>query len=131
AGLMHAFVEKEDIHTSTAKRLFGVEGEDLTAEHRRMAKTVNFGILYGISAFGLAQRLGISNADAKDLIDLYFEKYPNINMYMADTIAFAKENGFVETLMGRRRYIPDINNKNRNVRQFAERTAINAPIQGT
>ena len=130
-GLLEAFQSGEDIHTSTAMRLFGNDKDEVTSEERRQAKTVNFGILYGISAFGLAQRLGISNPDAKDLIDLYFEKYPKINSYISETLGFAKENGFVETLKGRRRYIPDINNKNRNVRMFAERTAINAPIQGS
>lgn len=130
-GLLAAFERGEDIHTSTAMRLFDLAAEEVTAEQRRRAKTTNFGILYGISAFGLAQRLGIDNADAKELIDLYFEKYPRINEYIARTIGFATENGYVETLFGRRRYIPDINAKNRNVRGFAERTAINAPIQGT
>ncbi|MBE0645320.1 MAG: DNA polymerase I [Bacteroidetes bacterium] len=130
-GLIEAFEIGEDIHTSTAMRLFDLEADQVTSEQRRRAKTTNFGILYGISAFGLAQRLGIDNGDAKDLIDLYFEKYPRINEYIARTIGFAKENGFVETLLGRRRYIPDINAKNRNIRSFAERTAINAPIQGS
>lgn len=130
-GLLAAFDGGEDIHTSTAMRLFDLAAEHVTAEQRRRAKTTNFGILYGISAFGLAQRLGIDNADAKDLIDRYFEKYPRINEYIARTIGFAKENGYVETLFGRRRYIPDINAKNHTVRSFAERTAINAPIQGT
>ncbi|MDT8322558.1 MAG: DNA polymerase I [Bacteroidota bacterium] len=130
-GMIEAFTEGEDIHRSTAVRLFEVAGDAVTAEQRRMAKTTNFGILYGISAFGLAQRLGIDNNDAKDLIDRYFAKYPRINDYIARTIAFAKEHGYVETMLGRRRYIPDINSKNRNVRMFAERTAINAPIQGS
>ncbi len=130
-GLMAAFVSNEDIHTSTAMRLFGAAAGDVTSDMRRQAKTVNFGILYGISAFGLAQRLGISNADAKDLIDLYFEKYPRINRYITDTISFAKAHGYVQTIKGRRRYLPDINNKNRSVRMFAERVAINAPIQGS
>jgi DNA polymerase I len=130
-GLIEAFDQGEDIHTSTAMRLFDLSADEVTSEQRRRAKTTNFGILYGISAFGLAQRLGIDNGDAKELIDLYFEKYPRINEYIARTIGFAKENGFVETLLGRRRYIPDINAKNRNIRSFAERTAINAPIQGT
>ncbi|MFA6235162.1 MAG: DNA polymerase, partial [Bacteroidota bacterium] len=121
----------EDIHTSTAMRLFDLAANQVTSEQRRRAKTTNFGILYGISAFGLAQRLGIDNGDAKDLIDLYFEKYPRINEYIARTIGFANENGFVETLLGRRRYIPDINAKNRNIRNFAERMAVNAPIQGS
>lgn len=130
-GLMAAFTSREDIHTSTAMRLFSVASGDVTADMRRRAKTVNFGILYGISAFGLAQRLGIPNADAKDLIDLYFEKYPRINRYISETLSFAKVNGYVQTLKGRRRYLPDINNKNRTVRMFAERVAINAPIQGS
>ncbi len=130
-GLIEAFNSGEDIHSSTAMKLFDVPAEELTAEMRRRAKTVNFGILYGISAFGLAQRLGISNADAKDLIDRYFDRYPMINDYIARTIAFAKAHGYVETMRGRRRYIPDIASSNRNVRMFAERTAINAPIQGS
>lgn len=130
-GLMAAFASNEDIHTSTAMRLFGAAAGDVTSDMRRQAKTVNFGILYGISAFGLAQRLGVSNADAKDLIDLYFEKYPRINRYITDTIAFAKTHGYVQTIKGRRRYLPDIHNKNRTVRMFAERVAINAPIQGS
>jgi len=130
-GMLHAFASGEDIHASTAMRLFGVSGGEVTSDMRRQAKTTNFGILYGISAFGLAQRLGISNPDAKDLIDLYFSRYPKINRYIAQTIGFAKTNGYVETIMGRRRYLPDIHNKNRNVRMFAERVAINAPIQGS
>jgi DNA polymerase I len=130
-ALAAAFASGEDIHASTAMRLFDVPAEGVTAELRRRAKTVNFGILYGISAFGLAQRLGIPNNDAKELIDLYFEKYPRISDYLVRTVAFAQAHGFVETLLGRRRYIPDINNRNRNVRMFAERTAINAPIQGS
>ncbi|MBN1447738.1 MAG: DNA polymerase I [Bacteroidetes bacterium] len=130
-GLLAAFEHGEDIHTSTAMRLFDIPAEEVTSEQRRRAKTTNFGILYGISAFGLAQRLGIDNNDARELIDRYFEKYPKINRYITETIAFAKENGYVETLLGRRRYIPDIRSKNRNVRMFAERTAINAPIQGS
>ena len=130
-GLLEAFESGEDIHTSTAMRLFDISAGEVTAEQRRRAKTTNFGILYGISAFGLAQRLGIENNDAKELIDMYFEKYPRINRYIADTIAFCTEHGYVETLLGRRRYIPDIRSKNRNVRMFAERTAINAPIQGS
>ncbi len=130
-GLLEAFIGGEDIHSSTAMRLFDIPAEEVTSEQRRRAKTTNFGILYGISAFGLAQRLGIDNNDAKDLIDLYFDRYPRINEYIAGTIAFAKEHGYVQTLLGRRRYIPDINSKNRNVRMFAERTAINAPIQGS
>ena len=130
-AMLEAFQSNEDIHQSTACRLYDVTPELVTPEMRRYAKTTNFGILYGISAFGLAQRLHISNTDAKDLIDLYFSKYPKINHYIANTLAFAKQHGYVETIRGRRRYIPDINNRNRTVRQFAERTAINAPIQGS
>lgn len=130
-GMLAAFESGTDIHSSTAMTLFNVPPEEVTAEMRRVAKTTNFGILYGISAFGLAQRLGIPNADAKDLIDVYFERFPKINEYIASTIGYARKNGYVETLMGRRRYLADINNKNRNVRMFAERMAINAPIQGT
>ncbi len=130
-GLIDAFRHGEDIHSSTAMKLFDVPAAEVTGEMRRRAKTTNFGILYGISAFGLAQRLGISNADAKDLIDRYFDRYPRINAYIMKTIAFAQSHGYVETLLGRRRYIPDIKSSNRNVRMFAERTAINAPIQGS
>lgn len=130
-GLLDAFRHGEDIHSSTAMKLFDVPAAEVTSEMRRRAKTTNFGILYGISAFGLAQRLGISNADAKDLIDLYFDRYPRISAYIMKTIAFAQSHGYVETLLGRRRYIPDIKSSNRNVRMFAERTAINAPIQGS
>jgi len=130
-GLMEAFAGGEDIHAATAVKLFNVPSGEVTSEMRRVAKTTNFGILYGISAFGLAQRLGIPNADAKDLIDVYFEKYPKINRYLAQPIAFARERGYVETIMGRRRYLPDIRSRNRNLRMFAERMAINAPIQGS
>jgi DNA polymerase-1 len=130
-GLLEAFRAGADIHASTAAKLFGVDAAGVTPDMRRRAKTTNFGILYGISAFGLAQRLGISNADAKDLIDTYFERFPRINEWIARTIAFAKEHGYVETLRGRRRYIPDIASRNRNTRMFAERMAINAPIQGS
>jgi len=129
--MIEAFSSGEDIHSSTAMRLFDIDADAVTSEQRRRAKTTNFGILYGISAFGLAQRLGIDNNDAKDLIDRYFEKYPRISEYIERTTVFARENGYVETLCGRRRYIPDINSKNRNIRMFAERTAINAPIQGS
>ncbi|MDH7516469.1 MAG: DNA polymerase I [Bacteroidota bacterium] len=130
-GLIEAFARGEDIHASTAMKLFNVRREEVTPEMRRVAKTTNFGILYGISPYGLAQRLGIPNPDAKDLIDVYFRKYPDIDRYIRRTIASARENGYVETLMGRRRYLPDIRSANRNVRMLAERMAINAPIQGS
>lgn len=131
-NMIQAFKNGEDIHARTAKEIFGLDSlDDVTANHRRKAKEVNFGIPYGVSAYGLASRLGISNGEGKEMIEQYFERFPGIKTYIDDTIAFAKENGFVTTLMGRRRYIPDINSRNWNMRGFAERTAINMPIQGT
>ncbi len=127
-----AFESGEDIHAGTARALFGIpEGEPVDREARRKAKEVNFGIPYGVSAFGLAQRLGISNAEGKALIDAYFIRFPGILKYMEETVAFAREHGYVRTLGGRRRPIRDIHASNVNARQFAERTAINTPIQGT
>ena len=127
-----AFKNGEDIHARTAKEIFGLNSlEDVTPNQRRKAKEVNFGIPYGVSAYGLASRLGISNTEGKEMIDQYFERFPGIQQYIDDTIQFARDNGFVATLMGRRRYIPDIHSRNWNVRGFAERTAINMPIQGT
>jgi DNA polymerase I len=131
-NMIQAFKNGEDIHARTAKEIFGLTTlGDVTPNHRRKAKEVNFGIPYGVSAYGLASRLGISNTEGKEMIDQYFERFPGIKTYIDDTIAFAKENGYVTTLMGRRRYIPDINSRNWNVRGFAERMAINMPIQGT
>lgn len=127
-----AFKNGEDIHARTAKEIFGLNSlEVVTTNQRRKAKEVNFGIPYGVSAYGLASRLGISNTEGKEMIDQYFERFPGIQQYINDTIQFARDNGFVATLMGRRRYIPDIHSRNWNVRGFAERTAINMPIQGT
>ncbi len=127
-----AFKNGEDIHARTAKEIFGLNSlADVTTNQRRKAKEVNFGIPYGVSAYGLASRLGISNTEGKEMIDQYFERFPGIQQYIDDTIQFARDNGFVATLMGRRRYIPDIHSRNWNVRGFAERTAINMPIQGT
>ncbi|MBR9861531.1 DNA polymerase I [bacterium] len=131
AAMMEAFHANLDIHTATASKVFGVELEKVDSEMRRKAKTVNFGIIYGISAFGLSQRVGISRTEAKEIIDAYFEQFPGIKKYMDDTIDYCRQNGYVKTLMGRRRYIPDINSNNRTVVGFAERNAINAPIQGT
>ena len=131
AHLINAFRNGQDVHASTAAKIFGIEVSEVTADQRRIAKTANFGIMYGISAFGLSQRLGISRADAKKIIDDYFEKFPAISSFIEDTLASARENGYVETLFGRRRYLPDINSRNATVRSLAERTAINAPIQGT
>ncbi len=130
-AMMQAFQDGTDIHTATAARVNKVELDAVTPEMRRNAKTVNFGIIYGISAFGLAERTGISRTEAKELIEQYFASYPNIKKYMDDTIQFAKDNGYVETLLGRRRYLRDINSSNFTVRGFAERNAINAPIQGS
>jgi len=130
-GMMDAFHQNLDIHTATASKVFGVKLEDVDSDMRRKAKTVNFGIIYGISAFGLSQRLGIPRKEAKEIIDNYFEQFGNIKKYMDDTIAFAKDKGYVQTIMGRRRYIRDINSGNATVRGFAERNAINAPIQGS
>jgi DNA polymerase-1 len=130
-GMIEAFRDGLDIHTATAARVWGVTLDEVDKEMRRRAKTVNFGIIYGISAFGLSQRIGIPRGEAKEIIENYFSKFPGIKDYMDTTQDFARQHGYVETLMGRRRYIRDINSKNATVRGFAERNAINAPIQGS
>jgi len=130
-AMLEAFKNDEDIHLSTAAKLFKLKPEDVTREQRGQAKGVNFGIIYGISAFGLSQNTGMSNKDAKQLIDNYFETYPNVKAFMDKSIATAREKGYAETLMGRKRFLPDINSNNRTVRSAAERNAINAPIQGS
>ncbi|MFH1005403.1 MAG: DNA polymerase I [Bacteroidota bacterium] len=127
--MIKAFREKQDIHTSTAAKVYGIT--EVTADMRRNAKMVNFGIIYGISAFGLAQRLNISRTEAKQIIDNYFIQYPKVKEYMNNIILLAKEKGYVETILGRRRYLRDINSNNATVRSFAERNAVNAPIQGS
>ncbi|HNV94970.1 MAG TPA: DNA polymerase I [Bacteroidales bacterium] len=129
--MISAFKQNIDIHTATASRIFGVATEQVTREMRSKAKVANFGIIYGISAFGLAQRLNINRTEAKQLIDQYFEKYPDVKKYINRQIELAREKGYVETLLKRRRYLPDINSRNATVRGFAERNAINAPIQGS
>ena len=130
--LIAAFQQGADIHTSTAMRVFGIErAEDVTANDRRNAKAVNFGVVYGISDFGLSNNLGISRKEAKAYIDTYFERFPGIKSYMESIVREARDKGYVETLFHRRREIPDINSRNFNVRSFAERTAINSPIQGS
>ncbi|WP_410501654.1 DNA polymerase I [Exiguobacterium acetylicum] len=129
--LVDAFLHDEDIHTQTASSVFGVEPEDVTGNMRRQAKAVNFGIIYGISDYGLSQNLNITRKEAQSFIDRYFELFPQIKQFMDTAIETARANGFVETLMNRRRNIPDINSKNFNLRGFAERTAINTPIQGS
>jgi len=130
-GMMDAFRKGIDIHTATAAKVYNTGLDEVTKDMRRNAKTVNFGIVYGISPFGLSERLNIPRGEAKDIIDQYFFKYPGIKEYMDKTKVFAKEHGYVETLMKRRRYLRDINSGNAVVRGFAERNAINAPIQGS
>lgn len=132
-AMIEAFRSGEDIHRDTASRLFGVAPEEVTSDQRRKAKTANFGIIYGISAFGLRQRMGggMSMAEAKEIIDGYFTSYPQVKEYIDRTISEAKGNGFVQTIFGRKRYLPDINSANATVRSLAERNAINAPLQGS
>ena len=130
-NLCEAFREGKDIHAATAARIYKKPIEEVTSEERRRAKTANFGIIYGISAFGLSQRLRIPRAEAKQLIEGYFDSYPKVKEYMDNVVATAREKGYVETLFGRRRYLADIDSRNANVRALAERNAINAPIQGT
>ncbi len=129
--LIASFRNGEDVHAMTAAKIFGIDIQEVTSDQRRIAKTANFGIMYGISAFGLAQRLHIGRAEAKKIIDDYFANFPAISSYINDTIAAARETGYVETIFGRRRYLPDINSKNGSTRALAERNAVNAPIQGT
>lgn len=129
--LINAFKQGIDIHAATAAKIFGVPHGQVTPDQRRIAKTANFGIMYGISAFGLAQRLRISRKEAQKIIDDYFAGFPSILSFIEDTKAAARETGYVETIFGRRRYIPDINSKNGTMRALAERNAVNAPIQGT
>lgn len=130
-NMMQAFVDNLDIHTATAANVYGIALDEVTSEQRRNAKAVNFGIIYGQSAFGLSQGLGIPRKEAADIIEQYFAQFVGIKQYMSDTMNFARENGYVCTLMGRRRYLRDINSANATVRGFAERNAINAPIQGS
>ncbi len=130
-NMMDAFTKGLDIHTATAAKVYGIELNEVTSSQRRNAKAVNFGIIYGQSAFGLSQSLGIPRKEAAEIIENYFAQYSGIKNYMSDTMNFARENGYVETIMGRRRYLRDINSANATVRGFAERNAINAPIQGS
>ena len=129
--LIKAFQDGLDIHSATASILFDKTIEQIDSNMRRIAKTVNFGIMYGLGSYGLAQRLGISRTEAIEIINNYFKKYPGIKKYMDNTIAFTQKNGFAETIFGRRRYFPDINSSNYTLRTAAERAAINMPIQGT
>ena len=130
-NMLEAFNSGHDIHTATAAKIYKIPLDEVTSDMRRKAKTANFGIIYGISVFGLSDRLSIPRAEAKELIDGYFATYPDVKKYMDDAIQKAKENGYVETLFGRKRFLPDINSQNSIVRGFSERNAINAPIQGT
>ncbi|MCM8790761.1 MAG: DNA polymerase I [Candidatus Omnitrophica bacterium] len=131
SNLIEAFKDGADIHAFTASLVFGVKEKDVTAEMRGMAKTVNFGIVYGMSPYGLSQSLGIEVDKAKEFIDAYFERYPSVRQYLESLIADARKKGYVTTILGRRRYIPEINSQDMRIRQFAERTAINTPIQGS
>ena len=129
--LVDAFRNGLDIHQATAAEVFGLPLEEVTGEHHRAAKAVNFGLIYGISAFGLARNLGIGRGEAQDTIDRFFKRYPGVKNYMDGTRESARVRGYVETLFGRRLYLPNIQSKNQGLRQYAERTAINAPLQGT
>lgn len=130
-GLVKAFEDGLDVHRATAAEVFGVPLEAVEDDQRRSAKAINFGLIYGMSAFGLAKQLSIPRGEAQQYIDLYFERYPGVRHYMDETRALAKEQGYVETVFGRRLYLPDINARNAQLRNYAERTAINAPMQGT
>lgn len=131
AGLLNAFSEDRDIHQATAAEVFGIPLDQVSADQRRSAKAINFGLIYGMSAFGLASRLGISRTEAQHYVDLYFQRYPGVRRYMDQTRQQAREGGYVETVFGRRLYLNEINSRNNNLRQGAERAAINAPMQGT
>jgi len=130
-GLSKAFAAGEDIHRATAAEVFGTSVEDVSNEQRRSAKAINFGLIYGMSAFGLGRQLGITRHDAQEYVDLYFQRYPGVKDFMDSTRESAREKGYVETVFGRRLYLPEINHSNGMRRQYAERTAINAPMQGT
>jgi DNA polymerase-1 len=131
AVMCEAFKQNKDVHTATAAKVYNVEEEAVTKEMRRKAKSVNFGIIYGQGAFGLAENLNISRTEAKTIIDNYKKEFAGITQYMDDMINYARENGYVQTVMGRKRWLRDINSSNFTVRGYAERNAINSPIQGT
>lgn len=130
-SLLDAFAAGRDIHRHTAAEVFGLTEMEVTDNQRSAAKAINFGLIYGMSAFGLAKQIGCSRGEAQDYVNLYFERYPGVQRYMEDTRVQAKEQGYVETIFGRRLYLPEINSKNGQRRQHAERTAINAPMQGS
>jgi len=129
--MQEAFQKGEDIHASTAAKVFNIALEEVSREQRSQAKTVNFGIVYGVSAFGLSNQTNLSRKESKALIDAYYETYPQLKSYIRKQVDFARENGYVETILGRRRYLRDINSQNSIVRSAAERNAVNAPIQGS
>jgi DNA polymerase-1 len=129
--MIEAFNQGIDIHSQTASKVFGVPLEDVDSDMRRNAKAVNFGIIYGISAFGLAKNIKTSRTEAQEIIDAYFKEFPKVKTFMDDCINKAREDECVETILGRRRYLPDINSRNPTQRGYAERNAINAPIQGS
>jgi len=129
--MMQAFKDGLDIHSSTAAKVFNIPLEQVTREQRSNAKTVNFGIIYGVSAFGLSNQTDLSRGEAKELIDTYYSTYPKLRNYMSELVDFARDNGYVQTVLGRRRYLKDINGSNAIVRGGAERNAVNAPIQGS
>src|ERR1019366_3482396 len=131
ASLLKAFAEDRDVHQATAAEVFGIAPDTVTADQRRSAKAINFGLIYGMSAFGLARQLSIGRSEAQKYVDLYFERYPGVKRYMEETKQKARDAGFVETIFGRRLYLPDILSRNQALRQYAERSAINAPMQGT
>ena len=131
ASLLRAFAEDRDVHQATAAEVFGIAPDAVSADQRRSAKAINFGLMYGMSAFGLARQLGIPRGDAQKYMDLYFERYPGVRRYMEETRRQARETGYVETVFGRRLYLPEIQSRNAALRQYAERSAINAPMQGT
>jgi DNA polymerase-1 len=130
-ALLKAFAEGQDIHRATAAEVFGVEPDGVTNDQRRSAKAINFGLIYGMSAFGLAKQLGVERGTAQEYIDLYFDRYPGVRSFMDNIREQAHEVGYVETVFGRRLYLPEINSRNGQRRAAAERTAINAPMQGT
>ena len=130
-NMINAFKKNEDIHASTASAVFNVPINQVSKEQRSNAKVVNFGIIYGVSAFGLSNQTKLNRTESKELIEKYFEKYPKLKQYINNQISFARNNGYVETVLGRRRYLKDINSQNSVVRGAAERNAINAPVQGS
>ncbi|MBT3561903.1 MAG: DNA polymerase I, partial [Flavobacteriaceae bacterium] len=130
-NMISAFKNDQDIHSSTAAKVFDINIEEVSSEQRSNAKTVNFGIIYGVSAFGLSNQTSLSRKESKELIDSYYEAYPKLKNYIASQINFARENGYVETILGRKRYLKDINSRNPIVRGASERNAVNAPVQGS